>query len=161
MSPARGRDYAAEYAARKTRAEARGTTVYGVRLRRGERLGLTSAQAAGHPDEGVASASELLGERIWHAPFFATTPDGGGELVDVPLTYAEAQRAGRYMQRADSLDKGRISPAQFRARAARMGPIAGRQVVSDPAVALALVVTTAPSDLVFDSPRAGGQARRK
>jgi len=79
----------------------------------------------------------------------------------VLLTFYEAQDAGRLMQLAQSLDRGDIAPGEYEVEARRTGSIAGIPVVTDPATAVALVVSTASDDLVFDSPRAGGTARRR
>jgi hypothetical protein len=160
MSPARHRDYAAEYERRKAKAAAAGTTVFGQRRARLAPKGFTTAQAGGHASAGAPSVSEFRRDREWRAPFFGMAPAGPG-LVDVPLTFYEAQDAGRLMQLAQSLDRGDIAPGEYEVEARRTGSIAGIPVVTDPATAVALVVSTASDDLVFDSPRAGGTARRR
>ncbi len=154
----RERDYAAEYVARKARAAARGSTVYRDRIADPVRRGFTLRQASGHAPEGEVSVSEFRDQRIWHVLFFATRPGGGGELVDVALTFDEAQDAGTYMQMVRALKSHDIEPDEFRQATRRM-TIGGRHVVSDPSVALALSLTISSDDLVFDSPRANAGRR--
>ena len=124
------------------------------RVRKGVERGLTASQALGHPRPGEARASEVLGRQGWKVTLFV----GSGEVATFDTDYRTAQRAGRYMALTRRLVEGRISPAEFKRRAARMRPIGGHRLVSDPRAALALAVTTDDEDLVFES---GGQPNRR
>jgi len=124
------------------------------RVQKGVERGLTRSQALGHPRQGEDRASEVLGRPKWTVTVFA----GSAEVAVFDADYRTAQRAGRYMALARRLVEGRISPAEFKQRAARMKPIGGLKLVSDPRVVLALAVTTDDKDLIFES---GGQPNRR
>lgn len=141
MLARRQRDYAAEYARRVQRAEARG---------------LSRSQAAGHPRTGERPAREALSAPEWTTTIYAGGPP---RVVTVATGYREAQRAGRYMELTRKLNQGDISAGAFRRRVSRMASIAGVDLLSEPRQVLGLVVLTDQSQLVFESK--GTPARRK
>jgi hypothetical protein len=153
----RARDHRAEYARRKARAAARGSSVYKQRVEGAERRGLSRSQAVGHPRTGETAAARLAAQTSYTATFFAQPRD----VVTVRVARGDAVRAGRYNAKVRALREGRLSPDVFRRSTSRMRPIAGLRVVSDPQKALALAILTEPSDYVFDSPRSGGRSRRR
>lgn len=140
MMARRQRNYAAEYARRVQRAEARG---------------LSRSQAAGHPRTGERRASEALSAPEWTTTIFGDP----SHVVTVATGYREAQRAGRYMELTRKLNQGEITAGEFRRKVSRMPPIAGVDLLSDPRQVLALVVLTDKSQFLFESK--GTPARRK
>jgi hypothetical protein len=155
VSPARGRDYAAEYAARKAKAEQLDSTVYSLRVSRGQRRGYTTRQAAGRASTAEPSASQL-GAVPRTLPFLGEP----GEVVDRELTAAQARRASRANRLDRLLRDGDITPDEFRRRKSRMAPIAGVKPLADPATALALLIVTPSEDWRYVGPNAGGTTRR-
>jgi hypothetical protein len=153
----RRRDYRDEYARRKARAQARGSSVFKQRIARGRARGLSAPQAAGHARVGESSARTAFQEPRWTATFFAQPRD----VVTVRVSRADAVRAGRYNAKVRALREGRLSPEKFRRSTSRMRPIAGLRAISDPNKALALAILTEPGEYVFDSPRSGGRSRRR
>jgi hypothetical protein len=158
VSPRRRRDYGAEYAARKARAQARGTTVFRQRRERLEAKGFTAAQAGGHAPEGDTSVRQFRVERDWHIPFPGMTP-AGPATVSPDLTFYEAQDASQLNKLVRDLRAGRITRSEYERGARQIGEIAGVPVVADAGVALAVAQTASDDDLVFDSPRANGGRR--
>jgi len=148
------RDHSAIYARRKAKAAEQGTTVYGLRVARGEPRGYTARQSAGHSATDEPSATELgAAPRI--LPFLGEP----GEVVHVELTAAEARRAGRANRLDRQLRDGVIGPAEFRARKSRMAPIAGAKPLADPEKALALLIVTPTEDWTYVGPGGGGVRR--
>jgi hypothetical protein len=152
------RDTKAEYARRKARAEAEGTTVYKKRRAQLEAKGFTTSQAGGHAPEGETSVREFRTARDWHIPFPGVTA-AGPAMVNPDLTFYEAQVASDLNKLVRNLRAGRISPPEYERSARQIGAIAGIPVVTDAGVAVAVAQTASDDDLVFDSPRANGGRR--
>jgi hypothetical protein len=153
----RSRDTKAAYQRRKARAAEKGTSVYGERVARGADAGLSATQAAGHPKAGEPTALAAHSEPRWTVTLLSQPRD----VVTVHVPRRDAVRAGKYNALLRGLREGRVTPAEFRARAARMKPIAGHRPISDPRKALALLILIEPNEWLFDSPRAGGRSRRR
>jgi len=154
----RERDTKAEYARRKARAEAEGTTVYKKRRAQLEPKGFTPSQAGGHAPEGAPSVRGFRTEAEWHIPFPGVTASGPA-MVNPALTFYEAQAASRLGKLVRDLKANRITPSEYERGARQIGEIAGIPVVTDPGVALAVDQTASDEDLVFDSPRANAGRR--
>jgi hypothetical protein len=148
VSPAkrRRRHTAAEYRRRKQRAAERGSTFYRERRVRGEERGYSRTQAAGHRRAGEPSPRRVSALRSSEFTIFTDR----GERVDVRVNRAETRRAARYQVAVGRLERGEITPSEFRRRVSRWRPVAGHRLASDPDVALALKATTAPDEWVFD-----------
>jgi hypothetical protein len=85
---------------------------------------------------------------------YVQTPEGGGQVVQIDdLSRAEARRVGGHLAKMQALNQDRLHPEDFRARARRMRPVRGYRLLSDPRVALALMVRTDARDFTFESGR--------
>jgi hypothetical protein len=82
-----------------------------------------------------------------------------GVVVSPEQTAAEARRASRANWLDRQLREGRIGPSEYRARKSRMAPIAGVKPLSDPAIALALLIVTPSEDWLYVGPGGGGVRR--
>ena len=158
MSPRRRRNYGAEYRRRKQRAAGRGSTFYRERRAKGEQRGLSPFQAAGHArDAGERSPGRFFSERRSRVTGFLEP----GEAVSVRVSRREMQRVVAHHHLIDRLDRGEISPAEFRRRVRRWEPFQGRRFVSDPALALTLRMSVRLDDRDFVSARMPGQRGRR
>ena len=108
----RERDTKAEYARRKARAEAEGTTVYKKRRAQLEPKGFTPSQAGGHAPEGAPSVRGFRTEAEWHIPFPGVTASGPA-MVNPALTFYEAQAASRLGKLVRDLKANRITPSEY------------------------------------------------
>jgi len=118
--------------------ERHGWTSAQARKYKGEQEGIAPNVALGHAPKGEPGLRELRKERAWGASFYALDAEGYAVVVSCDMSYADAQRAGKYMQLTERLAKGRISPEDFRRRVRRLGRIDGRRPLSDPAAVLAI-----------------------
>lgn len=125
----RERDYRAEYAARKARAEKRGMSL---------------TQARGHARAGERSIAELNARPRIETVLY-TDAEGNARVEDLPVTFRESSRASKYWHRVNQLDAGRLSPAEFRRWVKRQGPVGGYRLVSDPDLVLAMLIELGPS----------------
>ena len=135
------------------------------------------ARRAAAPD---VSAREALGhhgplERPRVATFFAQTREGARVVTIEDVSASDLRRAGRYMRAAQGLARGTYrtptgvhltgagADRHFTRRFSHWQPIAGQLIVSDPAVAKALVVVNRESgtEVVFDSGRSRTGRRRR
>lgn len=143
------------YEREKTALARKGTTAYKQRTApaRLKRLGLTSTQAAGKPRRGERSARAVFARPDFKATIYTGVPGEPGKEPRRITFWTDRPndvRAGRYMQLTRALREQRISPEEFRKRVRRMRPIDGFRPLDDPRAVLALIQTTAPSDIVFE-----------
>jgi hypothetical protein len=110
---------------------------YERRQRRGE-SGLTARQRAGHPRPT---------DRLPLISIFTTDPvTGGPAFLVVEVTRREARRAGAYEALVGKLDRGQITPAEFRRRVGHYKSVAGHTLLADPGAVIALLDTLRTED---------------
>lgn len=163
--------------ARARRGELTRTTARSAEERRAVYRAQYLARRAAAPD---VRAREALGhygplERPRVAAVFAKMPEGARLVTVEGVSAADQRRAGRYMRAAQALARGsyrtpsgvelhgEAADRHFAQRFSRWKPIAGMDVVSDPATVKALVVVgrETGTEVVFDSGRSRPGRRRR
>jgi hypothetical protein len=123
------------------------------RVERGRRLGLSRAQALGHPAKDERAASEIFSETRWVATFPSYNKKGEPALVTIETDFRAFSRARRFNALGKALREARITPEEYRRRARRYQPIGGYQPLADPRAVLALYVTSTTDEWIFESGR--------
>jgi hypothetical protein len=144
------------YQRERAAAATRGSTPHKERVDRVQRIApdTTRSQAGGHPAPGEQPLSIVFGPGYASLPLFVETPEGGGRVLQVDdLSRNEAHRVGRHLAMLQALQQGRLAPDEFRRRARRMRPVREHRLVSDPRVALTLVIRTDARDFQYESGR--------
>jgi hypothetical protein len=158
VSPRRRRDYAAEYRRRKRRAAEQSSTFYEERRAKGERRGLSRVQAVGHArDAGERAPGRFFSQRRSTVTGFFEP----GNAASIKVSRREMQRVVAHHHLIDRLERGEITPTEFRRRVSRWRPLKGRRFVSDPALALAMRLSVPLDDRDFVSARMPGQRGRR
>jgi hypothetical protein len=73
-----------------------------------------------------------------------------GELVQLRVNRFEASLVSRHWRLARDLERDVISQGTFQLFASRSAPVAGHQLLADPMLMLAILMTASPEDFVFD-----------
>ncbi|MGA8725441.1 MAG: hypothetical protein WB565_10390 [Acidimicrobiales bacterium] len=104
----------------------------------------------GHPRQGERAASDLFAEERWVVTFPAADP---ARLVTIETDLRTAQRANRFNRLGREFREARITAEEYQRRARRLQPIAGYRPLADPRSFIALVVSSAPEEWIFESGR--------